>query len=61
VWLLLSRRIRRWLLIALAVPAIRAVVHRLATRSRKRMPDARRTRALQHADASLRKIARQRR
>jgi hypothetical protein len=53
MWVFLSRRIRNWLLLAVALPVLRSLVHRLATARQERSPDARATRLLGHADSGL--------
>lgn len=53
MWLFFSRRLRLWLLLAVALPLSRALVHRLALAAERRDPSARTARALHHADSAL--------
>jgi hypothetical protein len=58
MWALLSRRLRRWLLIALALPLARLLVHELAVMARRRDPNAIVTQVLAAADWSMSKRSR---
>jgi hypothetical protein len=51
VWIFLTRRLRTWLLLAVTLPLVRLLVHRLAVSARQR--DARSAGMLQHADSAL--------
>jgi len=53
MWILLSRRIRTWALLAVALPAVRMLVHKAATSEQSRSPDATPARLLAHADSAL--------
>jgi hypothetical protein len=53
MWAFFSRRLRMWLLLAIALPLIRAIVHRLAVGAERRDPAARAARALRHADSAV--------
>jgi hypothetical protein len=53
MWVFLTRRLRMWVLLAIAVPLARVVVHRLAVAANKRSPDASTTRWLQNADSAV--------
>ena len=57
MWVFLSRRIRMGALLAIALPAARFVVRRLASAGRRRNPDARTTRLLDGADSALTSVA----
>lgn len=58
MWVFISRRLRMWLLLAVAVPLARALVHRMALASGRRDPSTRTARALRHADAAVTGVAR---
>lgn len=58
MWVLLSRRIRTWLLLAVALPAARTVVHKLATAAGDRHPGAPSARLLGRADSVLTRLTR---
>jgi hypothetical protein len=51
MWVFLSARLRIWLLLAIALPLARLVVHRLAVAAERRDPSARTARALHQADS----------
>ena len=53
MWVFLTRRLRMWVLLVIAVPLARALVHRLAVVATKRSPDASTTRLLQNADSAV--------
>ena len=53
MWVFLSRRIRTWLLLAIALPLIRVLVHRLAVTAERRDPSARTARLLHQADSAV--------
>ena len=53
MWIFLSRRIRLWLLLAVAVPAARFVLRRLAATTERRYPDTAVSAWLRRADATL--------
>jgi hypothetical protein len=48
MWVFLTRRLRMWVLLSIAVPLARVVVHRLAVAANKRSPHASTTRLLQN-------------
>ena len=50
MWAFFSRRLRRWLLLAIALPLTRALVHRLALAAERRDPSTRTVKALHQAD-----------
>jgi hypothetical protein len=56
MWLFVSRRIRTWVLLAIAVPVLRRVVQRVTAARAAQHPDARSTAALRHADGALAKL-----
>ncbi len=58
MWALFSRRLRRWLLIAVALPVARLLVHELAVVARRRNPDATVTQLLATADSAMSKASR---
>jgi hypothetical protein len=49
----LFRRLRTWLLLAIALPLARLVVHRLAVAAERRDASARPARVLRHADSAV--------
>jgi hypothetical protein len=53
MWLFLSRRLRMWLLLAIALPLARALVHRLALAAERRDSSTRTARALHQADSAV--------
>jgi hypothetical protein len=53
MWMLFSRRLRTWALLAIALPMTRMVVHRLADAAERRDPSTRTTRALHQADSAV--------
>ena len=58
MWAFLSRRLRMWLLLAIALPLTRALVHRLALAAVRRDPAARTTKALFKADSAVTALSR---
>jgi hypothetical protein len=58
MWVLLTRRIRMWLLLTIALPLARRVIHRLAEDAGRRDGSARRTRVLRRADSALTAVSR---
>jgi len=40
MWMFVSRRLRTWVLLAVALPLVRTVVHKAAIREQSRSPDA---------------------
>jgi hypothetical protein len=53
MWVFLSRRLRTWLLLAIALPIVRLVVHRLAVAAERRDASARTARLLNQADSAV--------
>jgi hypothetical protein len=53
MWLFLSRRLRMWILLAIALPLARALVHRLAMAAEERDASTRTARTLHHADSAV--------
>ena len=53
MWVFFSRRLRMWLLLAIALPLTRALVHRLARAAERRDPSARTAKALHQADSAV--------
>ena len=60
MWVFLFARMRRWILLAIALPLARLVVHRLALAADRRDPSARTARALHHADSAVTAVSRRR-
>jgi hypothetical protein len=54
----LFRRLRRLILLAIALPLARVAVHRLALAAEHRDPATRTARALQHADSAVTAVSR---
>jgi hypothetical protein len=53
MWAFFSRRLRMWLLLAIALPLTRALVHRLALAAERRDPSTRTSKALHQADSTV--------
>jgi hypothetical protein len=53
MWVLLSARLRAWLLLAIALPLARLLVHRLAVAAERHDPSARRAKLLNRADSAM--------
>jgi hypothetical protein len=53
MWAFFSRRLRTWLLLAIALPLARALVHRLALAAERRDPSTRTAKALHQADSTV--------
>ena len=58
MWALLSTRLRTWLLLAVAVPAVRTAVRIAARRAAAANPGGRAARLLGHADSTLTRFSR---
>ena len=58
MWVFLSRRLRMWLLLAIALPLGRALVHRLAVAAARRDSSTRTARALHQADSAVGAVTR---
>ncbi len=53
MWFFLSRRLRTWLLMVIALPIARLLVHRLAVAAERRDSSARTARLLHQADSAV--------
>ena len=53
MWVFLSARLRAWLLLAIALPLARLLVHRLAVAAERHDPSARRAKLLRRADSAV--------
>ena len=53
MWVFLSARLRTWLLLAIALPLARLLVHRLAVAADRRHASARTARLLNQADSAV--------
>ena len=53
MWVFFSRRLRMWLLLAIAVPLTRALVHRVALAAERRDPSTRTAKVLHEADSAV--------
>ncbi len=58
MWLFFTRRLRTWLLLAIALPLIRAVVHRLAVAAERRDPSTWTAKSLHQADSAVAAVSR---
>jgi hypothetical protein len=61
VWVLLSSRLRTWLMLAIAVPILRTVLRRTSSSAARRNPDSSAARALRSVDAGLSRFDRRER
>jgi hypothetical protein len=53
MWAFFSRRLRTWLLLAIALPLAQAIVHRLALAAGRRDPSTRTAKTLRQADSAV--------
>ena len=53
MWAFFSRRLRMWLLLAIALPLTRTLVHRLALAAGRRDSSTRTAKALRQADSAV--------
>jgi hypothetical protein len=58
MWAFFSRRLRMWLLLAIALPLTRALVHRLALAAERRYPSTLTARTLLRADSAVAAVSR---
>ena len=58
MWVFFTRRLRMWLLLAIALPLGRALVHRLALAADRRDPSTRTAKALHQADSAVTSVSR---
>ncbi len=58
MWVFFSRRLRMWLLLAIALPLARSLVHRLAVAAERRDASTRTARALHQADSTVTAVSR---
>jgi hypothetical protein len=58
MWAFFSRRLRMWLLLVIALPLTRAVVHRLALAAERRDPSTRTAKTLLQADSMVTAVSR---
>jgi hypothetical protein len=58
MWVFLSRRLRMWLLLTIALPLTRTLVHGLANAADRRDPRSRTARALHQADSTVTAVSR---
>jgi len=61
VWVLLSSRLRTWLLLAIAVPLLRSVLRRASAAAARRDPESSSARALRSLDTGLSRLDRRQR
>jgi len=57
MWVFLSARLRTWLLLAVALPLARLLVHRLAVAAERRDPSGRTAKLLHQADSAVTTVA----
>jgi hypothetical protein len=57
MWAFFSRRLRMWLLLAIALPLTRALVHRLALVAERRDPSTKTARTLLRADSAVTSVS----
>jgi hypothetical protein len=53
MWVFLSAQLRTWLLLAIALPLARLLVHRLAVAAERHDPSARTAKLLRRADSAV--------
>jgi hypothetical protein len=53
MWIFLTARLRAWLLLAIALPLARLLVHRLAIAAERHDPTARTAKLLRRADSAI--------
>ena len=53
MWVFLTARLRRWVLLAVALPLARLLVHRLALAADHHSPSTRTARTLRQADSAV--------
>ena len=58
MWVFFSRRLRTWLLVAIALPLVRTLVHRLTLAAERRDPSTRTARTLHQADSAVTAVSR---
>ena len=58
MWAFFSKRLRMWLLLAIALPLTQALVHRLALAAKRRDPSTRTARTLLRADSAVTSVSR---
>ena len=58
MWVFLSRRLRLWVLLAIALPLTRALVHRLALAAERRDASTRTAKTLHQADSAVTAVTR---
>jgi len=58
MWVFFSRRLRMWLLLAIALPMTQALVHRLALAAERRDPSTRTAKTLLQADSMVTAVSR---
>jgi hypothetical protein len=61
VWVLLSSRLRTWLVLAVAVPVVRAVLRRVSASAAQRDPGSRAARGLRSLETGLGRLDRRQR
>jgi hypothetical protein len=58
MWAFFSRRLRMWLLLAIALPLTQTLVHRLALAAERRDPSTRTAKTLLQADSLVTAVSR---
>ena len=60
MWLFLSKRVRTWVLLSVALPVVATLVGKVAARARAHDPSSTTARTLTRADRTLSSLARRR-
>jgi len=58
MWMFFSRRLRTWVLLAIALPLAGRLVHRVAVAAERHDPSTRTARTLHHADSAVTAVTR---
>ena len=58
MWAFFSRRLRMWLLLAIALPTVRALVRRMVRGADRRNPSTRTAKTLHQADSTVTAVSR---
>jgi hypothetical protein len=58
MWMFLTKRLRMWVLMTVALPLARMLVHRIALAAERHDPSTRTTKALRRADSAVTAVSR---
>lgn len=58
MWMFLTKRLRMWVLLTVALPLARVLVHRVALAAERHDPSARTAKALRRADSAVTAVSR---